>query len=333
MNLQATQSGVRSPSIEFFSPAWFVPSMGWSGLALAWSRAEPLFAESAHSISLVAASIAAFVFVVVFFTSCYRALRFFPAVQSDARHPIRHCFFASVPISIILLTGLAQQLTAIDSAILKWFWLAGCGLEWLATLWVLSRWLGPAVQGGLKWPAITPVLFIPVAGNVLVPMSGIDLGYEGWTAAQCMMGVMLYPVLLTLIMVRLGQAGPLPSRLAPTWFIMMAPPSALALSIGGWSPPDLLIWSLWGIALTALMLALTQLKIIKNISFGMPHWGLSFPFAAFTALSLKLSQTAQGYWLAWPSMLLLVCMSSVILWLTAMTLKGLLQGDLLQPEQ
>lgn len=70
--------------------------------------------------------------------------------------------------------------------------------------------------GGFQWPGITPVLIIPVVGNALAPLAGVPLGQHEWSAVQFGVGVFLWPVVLTLIMARIGVHGLWPDRLLPT---------------------------------------------------------------------------------------------------------------------
>ena len=176
------------------------------------------------------------------------------------------------------------------------------------------------------------MLFIPVVGNVVAPLAGVPMGYEAWSAAQMALGVFLWPVVLTLIVTRLAQAGPLPGRLSPTWFILAAPPSVIGLDLLQWQAPELTAWACWGLALFSLLWALTQVGMMRAQSFGLPHWGMSFPLAAFTALSLRLSQTPQGNWLQRPALLLLAISTVVVVGLTVSSYRGLRNGSLLAPE-
>jgi len=78
-----------------------------------------------------------------------------------------------------------------------------------------------------------------------------------------------------------------------------------------------------------LALTLTQLEAMRAQPFGMSFWGMSFPLAAFSALTLRLANTSQGHWLQLPALGLLALTSLVILGLTLGTWRGLRQGSLL----
>jgi tellurite resistance protein len=258
--------------------------------------------------------------------------RAFPkALRADLRHPVKHTFWSALPIGMVLLAALWISLLHIDHWAMNVFWWVGALGEMATTLWVLSRWLRPADAGGTPLAALTPVIFLPLVGNLLVAWAGVPLGHATWSSIQMGIGIFMWPVALTLLMVRQFQVGPLPARMTPTWFILAVPPSAAALSLNLFDPSMTLLWAIWGIGLLSLMWALTQSKNIVSLEFDLPHWGMSFPLAAFTSMTLMMSQQPEGDWLWLPGVVLLAITSVVILWLSRMTLRGLWRGELLQP--
>jgi tellurite resistance protein len=324
-------------SLEYLAPAWFALVMGWAGLSQAWLRAIDVFGDTALSLGLVAAIFAQVIFALLCLACIVRLSAHPNAVAADMRHPVRHAFMATLPISILLLASLGINLfwgtsRNLDTA-LTFLWCVGSVLELMTTAWVVGRWLKPADQGGLQWATFTPVFFIPVVGNVLAPLGGVSIGLESWATAQFGIGLLLWPVMLTLLFVRLAQAGQLPARLAPTWFITLVPPSIVGLSLLQMDAPLALVWLMWGIACFFLMLVLTQLRVIREQPFGLAHWGMSFPMAAFTSLTLRMSHAPQGGWLHLPSLMLLAVTSLLILGLTLNTWHGLRHGHLLVPEK
>ena len=325
-------SSSHDTALEHLGPGWFVLVMGWSGLAMAWFRAVPLVGDNATLIGKAAASLAGLIFLTLVLAMALRMARHPAAVQADLRHPVKHAFVAALPISLLLLGTLT--VTALDptTALGPILWWMGSLGEMGATVWVLARWLRAKEQGGLQWPAVTPVLFIPVVGNVIVPLAGIPMGFGAWAAAQFAIGLFLWPTLLVLLMARMVMAGPLPGRMSGTLFIMAAPPSVIGLCLLQWELSQATAWGAWGIALFSILWALTQLAVLRQQAFGIPHWGMSFPLAAFAALSLRLSQTSGGEWLSLPATAMLAVASVVIVGLTLSTWRGLRQGRLLVPD-
>jgi tellurite resistance protein len=210
----------------------------------------------------------------------------------------------------------------------------GSASQVLVTVWVLSRWLNtgdgskPAIS---FWTGITPALLIAVVGNVVVPLAGVRMGYPEWAAAQFGVGLFFWLVVLTLIFVRLGQHGMWPERLLPATFITIAPPSVIGLAALQLGAPLAVSWMAWGVAMFFLFWSASMLRRLRTTSFSVTFWALSFPLASLTALTLRLSESAAG-WFGLLAMLMLSLTSLLVAMLVFGTLRGLLNGTLLVPE-
>jgi tellurite resistance protein len=208
--------------LRFLGLGWFSLVMGSAGFALAWGSASAVLGDLTTGVSLVLAFFAIALFTVLALLSVWRALRQPDALAEDLRHPVRHAFVAAVPVSALLLATLAHAL-GLEHTVVRGLWWAGSLLQLWATVWVLGRWLAPAPATSLAtptpsaWVGVTPLLFIPVVGNVVAALSGPALGAPGWSAAQWGIGVVLWPVMLALVLARRLAHGPLPERLWPSW--------------------------------------------------------------------------------------------------------------------
>ena len=318
-----------SPPLKFLASAWFALVMGLAGLALAWHRAGPAMGETASGVAIVLALAAAVAFLALALAYGLRARRFPEALREDLAHPVRHPFIAAIPVSLILLATTAVALAG-SSPAARIAWWAGSLGQLAATVWVVSKWWRGNQPGGIAWASLTPALFIPVVGNVLVPLAGVPLGHGDWSTAQFAMGAFFWPVVHTLILVRLATQGAWPERLQPSVFIFVAPPAVIGLALTQLGAPAAFAWGAWGIALFCLLAASTQLRRIAALPFAIPHWALSFPLAAFAALTLRLS--TPGGAMAALGVLVLALASLVILALAFATAKGLRDGTLLAPE-
>lgn len=310
-------------------PGWFAMVMGLAGLALAWHRASPHMGEIATGIALAVAAAAALAFAALLAASLLRARRHRDAFREDFAHPVRHPFVATIPISVILLATAAVAFGG-ASPLAEAAWWLGSVAQFAVTAWVISKWWRGNQPGGLVWTAVTPVLVIPVVGNVLVPLAGVPLGHAAWSAAQFAVGLFFWPVVHALIAVRLAVQGGWPERLQPGTFIFVAPPSVIGLALTQFGAPALLAWGAWGIALFSLLVAAPQLRRIAALPFAIPHWALSFPLAAFSALTLRLAPAGSGF--AALGVVALAATSLVILALAFATARGLRDGTLLAPE-
>ncbi|RZS54481.1 SLAC1 anion channel family protein [Sphaerotilus mobilis] len=327
----------RPNALQHLAPAWFSIVMGLCGLGLAWLRAEALMGELTGPIAGLIGVLALAIFGVLAVASIVRLRRHPQAWAADRAHPVRHVFMAAMPAALLLLATLAWSLlkpTREDMPLLRavvdlaW-WAGSIGL-WLATLWTLARWWRGNQPGGLVWPIFTPALLIPVVGNVIPPLAGLGLGHGDWAMAQFGLGVLFWPVLLTLMLARVATQGPWPDRLMPSNLILLAPPAVIGLVLLQAGAPIALGWACWGIGLFTLVWVLTQAQRMLAQPFGLPHWGLSFPLAAFTALTLTLARP--GGLLAVVGPVLLAATSLLVLGLLLATWRGLRDGTLLAPE-
>jgi tellurite resistance protein len=320
---------VPSPTspLKFLYPGWYAVVMGLTGLSLAWHRAVPVLQDAAGAVSLVLGVVAAAVFALLLVLTLLRGLRHADAWREDRQHPVRHTFIAALPIAAMLVATVAVALLGPGVPALALWWVGSLG-QLFVTVWVLGRWWGKPV-----WATLTPALFIPVVGNVLAPLAGVPLGQGTWAAAQFGIGLLFWPVVLVLLMVRVLQAGAWPERLAPTVFIGIAPPAVVALSALQFDAPPLLVWMLWGTALFMALWSATLLRRIAALPFGMPHWGMSFPLAALAALTLALAGRPEApAALGALGLALLALASLLVLALVGATLRGLRDGSLLAPE-
>lgn len=207
------------PPLQFLSPAWFSIVMGLCGLSLAWLRAAPLQRHPG-------------------------------AWRDDCTHPVRHTFLATVPVSLILLATVAVGLFGVHPAANALWWAGSLG-QLGVTLWVVSRWWRGNQAGGLQWQVVTPALIIPVVGNVLVPLAGVTLGHAEWSAAQFGIGVLFWPVVLALLVVRIAAQA-----FTVTHWGLSFPMAALAgLTVQLATPGGLLA------VLAPMLLALTSLTV------------------------------------------------------------------------
>jgi tellurite resistance protein len=322
-------STLATPPLKFLGPQWFAMVMGLSGLALAWHAASPVMGPLAGNVSQVVGIAAAVVFALLLALSLRRATVYREALLSDLLHPVRHAFVAALPVSVILLATLGTGLYGASGV---WFvlWLLGCITQFAVTVWVLSRWWKGNGAGGLQWPGITPVLIIPVVGNVLAPLAGMSLDAPGWAVAQFGLGVFLWPLIMVMLFIRIGVQGLWPERLLAAGFITVAPPAVIGLALMPLQADAVWSQACWGIALFFLLWAAQLLRVIVAQPFSMAWWAMSFPLAAFAGLTLRLASTGKVFsLLALPALALA---SLVIAGLCLSTLRGLRNGTLLVAE-
>ena len=145
-------------------------------------------------------------------------------------------------------------------------------------------------------------------------------------------GTFFWPVVMGLVLVRRIAHSPLPNRILPDWFSTIAPSTVMGTAVTLFEAPLALALGMWGIAAFVVLWPMPQVQRIASKPYGIAFWGLSFPFAAFAALTLRLAELNAGSGFETAGVLLLAIASMLILWPAFATLRGLRDGSLLAPE-
>ncbi|HIE55877.1 MAG TPA: C4-dicarboxylate ABC transporter, partial [Chromatiaceae bacterium] len=161
-----------------------------------------------------------------------------------------------------------------------------------------------------------PAWFIPVVGNVLVPVAGAHLGYVEISWFFFSIGIVFWLVLFTIIFYRILFHQPLPEKLMPTFFILIAPPAVGFLSyVNLTGNLDGFARVLYFLSLFLTILLLTQYRYFFGLRFFLSWWAYSFPLAAVTIGTMKMYELTgkSGFYYLGETMLALL--SVVILML------------------
>jgi tellurite resistance protein len=314
--------------LKHLAPGWFATVMGLAGLSLAWHAAVPLLGDGAGAAGLVVSALALLAFLALAAASLLRLQRHPQAWADDLKHPVRHVFVAAVPVSLILLVTAAVA-AGLTGPWLVALWALGAAAQLGTTVWIMARWWRAGAGGGLPWATLTPALFIPIVGNVLVPLAGCRWGrWPGRprsSAWACCSGRWCW----CCCWCALPSRGCGPSGCCRPASSCMAPPAVVGLALLRLGAPLVVAWALWGVALFTLAWVATLLRRIADQPFGMAHWSLSFPLAAVTVLTLRLVPDGAPTLLA---VALLAATSLLVAALLLATWRGLRQGSLLVPE-
>lgn len=311
-----------SPSrLQTFPISWFAMVMGLSGFTLAWHRAEVVFALPAvTSAGLLLLTIAVFVTLL----TCYglKLLRFPALVKAELAHPVKLNFFPALSIALILL---GTALLPYDAYISLACWSVGATLHLGFTLFVLSNWMH---QTHFEITHISPAWFIPVVGNILVPIAGVQHASAEVSWFFFSIGLVFWLVLLTIIFYRMFFHHPLPARLLPTLFILIAPP---AVGFVSWlqltGEVNAFARILYYSALFLTLLLLTQAGRFLKLPFFLSWWAYSFPMAAVTIATLLMYQQLQLGFFKWLGAGLLGLLTLIILTLLVKTLIAVIRRD------
>lgn len=314
------------PSIEHFPVSFFASVMGLSGLALAWGKAAEVAGSATIAPSLLAL-FSAGVFVVLAGFYLAKVVKCPQAVYADFGHPIRLHFIPTISISMILLSAVGFR----EEAWIAFpMFVAGASLHLILTLAVLNSWLN---RDCFEPVHLNPAWFIPIVGNVVVPIAGVPQGYVEISWFFFSIGIVFWLVLFAIITNRVLFHHPLPENLAPTLFILVAPPAAAFLSYMKLTGEvDVLARILFYFALFMTLFLMTQVPRLVRLKFSLSWWAYSFPLAAITAASWTMYEQLGGSGFEILSVVLLVIATGVVGGLVVRTGLAVRQGQIGLPE-
>ena len=295
--------------------SWFAMIMGLAGFTLAWRGAETTL-DLGFALSPALLLLAATLFATLLALFAAKAIKYPQSLLAELRHPVKLAFVPTFSIALILLS--VVFLTS-SPTVSFWLWTAGTGLHLLLTLYVLSSWIH---HERYDIAHLNPAWFIPVVGNVLVPIAGVSHASPEICWFFFSVGLFFWPVLTAIIFYRLIFHGSLPERFMPTLFIFIAPPAAAFISyhhlIGG---IDAFARILYGVALFMTLLLLTQAGRFVRLKFYLSWWAYSFPLAAVTIATFIMAKATGSTFYAWLGGGLLALLSAIVavlLWQTGM---------------
>jgi tellurite resistance protein len=294
----------------------FAVVMGFGGLSLAWQVAgiAPLIA------SLLSWLTAGLLGVITLFYLA-KLLRYGDQVTAEWHHPIRINFFAAIAISFMLVAKLLESDLSLISPLL---WMAGLILQTIITFLVLRSWIERAVQIEHSNPA----WFIPVVGNLIVPISAPGFAPFELLFFYFSLGIFFWVVLFSVIFYRLLFHPQLAAKFIPTLFIFIAPPAVGFLDYLHFFGYDPLALMLYNLALVFAGLLLVMARRFWGLPFFISWWAFTFPLAALTLATFKLQEAIGGLVLTGFGLGLLAATSLMVLTVAAQTLRHIQRGEI-----
>ena len=295
--------------------------MGLTGFALAWMRAERLFAlEFAVSPILLGLAIILFGVLTVLYVAKF--VKYRADAVAELVHPVKLAFAPTFSIALLLLAAALREMAPVVSF---WLWSVGAALHLALTLYVLSSWIH---HGKYEIAHLNPAWFIPVVGNILVPIAGVHHAPADISWFFFSLGLFFWPVLTAILFYRLIFHPSLAERFMPTLFIFIAPPAVGFISwVSLTGEVDAFARVLYFVGLFFVLLLLAQASYFIRLRFFLSWWAYSFPLAAITIASLLMLQATGAALYLWISGILLVLLSVVIAILLARTVQAVLRRE------
>ncbi|PJC88140.1 C4-dicarboxylate ABC transporter [Vibrio sp. HA2012] len=320
---QHDNNSVNESRLIHFHISFFATVMGLSGLTLAWKAAGQSILPGAY---LVLGGFSSLVMLIITAIYLLKAIRYPDAVLSEARHPIRLNFFPAFSISLLLLSVVWEHFTPVSQGL----WVTGSVIQLCLTIYVMSSWIH---HTHYTLAHANPSWFIPVVGNIIVPITGSHLGYTEISWFFFSIGIVFWIILLTIVMYRLFFHEPLPARLTPMLFILLAPPSVGLVSYTSLvGEIDIFARVLYYIALFLGILLFSNIIRFMKVPFFISSWAYSFPVASLTIATTKMSGFIPGTFFSVLKYLLLALVSVLLFWLIIRTANAIVKKQICLPE-
>jgi tellurite resistance protein len=244
-----------------------------------------------------------------------KAFRYPEEIRKEFKNITKLSFFPAISISFLLLSIAAMDLFP---GLSKGLWIIGTVIHFLFSVAVISIWIR---HPSLEINHISPAWFIPVVGNMLVPIAGVAYAPAEISWFFFSIGLVFWVALFTILFYRLLFHNPLPERLLPTLFILIAPPAVGFISYvkltGG---VDSAARILYYFSLFVFILMIPQLKMLARIKYYLSWWAYTFPLAALAIATLLMYHQGGFIFFKYLALAFLILVSAVIVLLAFMTL-------------
>lgn len=311
-----------SERLKNFPISFFAVVMGMAGAAIAWEKAEKIIGWG-NFVSMTLLAISGLIFLTVFVIYALKIINHPESVKTEFKNITRLAFFPTISISILLLS---IALLDISPLLSRYLWYAGAVIHLVFSITVLSIWIR---HTGLEINHISPAWFIPVVGNIIVPIAGVVYAPTEISWFFFSIGLILWIVLFTILMYRLIFHNPLPERLLPTLFILIAPPAvgfiAYTRLTEGIDPAARILYYF---ALFTFILMIPQLGLLSRIKFYLSWWAYTFPTAAITIATIVMYHKTHLLFFQYLSLFLLALLSLIILLLSILTFTAIKGGEI-----
>jgi len=272
--------------LKFYPVMMFAIVMGISGLTIAYQKAAE-FIGFPHAIGNVMMYIALGLFAIISLIYIAKLIRYPKAVMNEWKHPVRINFFSAISISMLMLAIITRHDFHTMGAI---FWYAGTAMHTFMTLYTITFW----INHNQEISHSNPAWFIPIVGNVLVPVGGIGLASKMILMYFFSVGVFFWIIFLAIIFNRIIFHHQLAQKFLPTLFILLAPPAVAFIAYFKlFGVIDTFATFVYSIALFFTFMLAFMSKQFIGLKYFISWWAFIFPLAAMAIAAMVMYHKTQ----------------------------------------
>ena len=303
--------------IRYLPISFYSIILGLVGFTIAFQKAEQMLGMPfVISPYILISALASFAVITILYLT--KTIVFPGDVLREFRHPTKLNFFSAFSISLLLFS---VAFLSVNVSVAKYLWIVGVILHFLFTIGVFSFWIQ---HDKLEIIHMNPAWFIPVVGNILVPVAGVTFFSSEISWFFFSIGLGMWISLFAILINRLIFHRPIHEKLLPTLFILIAPPAVgfisyvkLTDSINDFAK------IMFYFALFMLVMLVSQVKYLHTSKFYLSWWAYSFPVSAITiATSLMFHKTDEIFFKGL-SYILLFVLCLIVIGLVVNTIKAI----------
>ncbi len=300
--------------LKNFPISFYAVVLGLIGYTLAILKAEVVFHFPHYYHILLGGTIAVFGLITVIYL--YKILNFPDELRKELDHPIKINFF---PILAKILLVASIIFLSIDLGVSKALWGIGAVLQLVASLAVLSIWFR---HTKFQYHHLNPSWFIPIVGNVIVPIAGVAHGFHEVSWFFFSIGLFMWLSLFVIVLNRIIFHEPMHEKMIPTLFILFAPPAIAFIAYvkltGSLDPFGKVLYY---ISFFLLLFVFCQARMFSKIKFYLSWWAYSFPMSAMTIATILMYEKTNFWFFEAVALVLLFFLTMIVVYLSLRTVR------------
>ncbi len=306
--------------LKFFPVMMFAIVMGLAGLTIVFQKANEILGFGGF-IGNILVLVVSVLFIIISLVYFIKMVKYMGAVKKEFAHPIRINFFPAAAISLLLLSVVYHH---INHDISYYSFMLGTIMQTFFTFYIISFW----INQNLELHHSNPAWFIPIVGNVLVPVAGAGLIDTNILMYYFAIGMFFWVILTAILINRIIFHHQLAAKFMPTLFIFIAPPAigfiAYVKMHGG--DFDMFASFLYNLALFFTFLIFFMYKNFTGLKFFISWWAFTFPLTAVTIASMLAYKMTHIVLYKYFAYLFMLVACVVILLVAITTIKNMLKG-------
>lgn len=255
-----------------------------------------------------------------------KAVRFFGVVKTEFRNKIRINFFAAVSIVLLMHAIIFEHISPNAQQL---FFFLGTFIHSALTLYTVRFW----IQSSFQIKDINPAWFIPIVGNLLVPVAGHALLDHNILSIYLIVGLFFWLALFAITFMRLIFESDFHKKFNPTLFIFIAPPAVIFIAyVKMTGDVDLFAKMMLGLAYYFTLQLLVMFRGLMRIPYFVSWWALIFPMAAVSIASMLSYKTTQIVVYKMLSIGLMDLTALLFTYVLFATVRQIMKGEFCVPE-